>query len=679
MFTPFVGGCKAFSTVGECCNLLYMPVQNRILLAVAAAALIAVPASAATISGSIFDDTRALANRADFTPLSGVAVHVYRDGGDGSPDGKDDTAAGDAVTTANGEYSVTVANAGLYWVVADSHSIKPAGAWAEQTYGAIGALCENGSGVTRQHVTAGPCYGGRTTASDNARSLATSEHLIAARALSADATNAAVDFAFSFDVVTTVRDGDDTQGSLRQFLANANAVSGANTMRFVPLEPVPPATNRQPQHWTIHLTKPLGNVRDEGTAFNGTAYRFTTGTPVAFARQELEVRDDAGAKHPEIDLVVELTGDDGIVFDKRGSIRSIELDGAKTAVRANAELTIERAVIEGVPPAGEGAESTTIDGIVATHGMLVMNNAIVAARSRYGVIVEGDATLDASESEFSECGSTTTGGAIVLRTSGSTIGKCAVHRNGGIGIEVDAPSNTIDSSRINDNWIGIVLRDKASDTTIARNDLVWNRSGAIVGAEAKSGPAKHNRITRNHFNENGGETIAVGQIVEDETQRRTPACNPNANGTIDPPYIERASKSGTGDNATIEVEGIACPNATVELYTSFVTGRLRQRIQTNERDLYSVREALKTRNVVETRDYRGLNVQRLPSVGEFNYAGVATADANGRFKTTIPWPLQSSLTVTAMQNTGGLAVAAVSIDPIGDTSPFSGRKMIARP
>jgi len=72
-------------------------------------------------------------------------------------------------------------------------------------------------------------------------------------------------------------------------------------------------------------------------------------------------------------------------------------------------------------------------------------------------------------------------------------------------------------------------------------------------------------------------------------------------------------------------------------------------------------------------------VQRLPSVGEFNYAGIATADATGHFKTTIPWPQQSSLTVTSMQNTGGLAVAAVSIDPTGDTSAFSGRKLIARP
>ena len=92
----------------------------------------------------------------------------------------------------------------------------------------------------------------------------------------------------------------------------------------------------------------------------------------------------------------------------------------------------------------------------------------------------------------------------------------------------------------------------------------------------------------------------------------------------------------------------------------------------------SVREALKSRNVVETRDYQGLNLQRLPSVGEFNYAGVAVADVNGHFKTTIAWPKQSAGIVTSMQNTGGLAVAAIAIDTPGDTSPFSGRKLVGR-
>jgi hypothetical protein len=668
-----------------------MSVQIR-FSAVLLSLSLAVPAGAAAISGSVFEDTRALANHADFAPRAGVTVRAFRDGGDGLPNGADDKPAGEAVTAANGVYEINVAGNGLYWIAVDSHSINASSAttgnraWAEQTFGPAGALCEDGNGATKARTLAGPCYGGRSrSASDNAAALATSEHVASVR-VNDDAAVRSVDFAFSFDVVTTTTDGDGIQGSLRQFLANANAIGGANSMRFVPLDPLPPAKGREPQHWVIHLAKPLPPITDDGTAINGTAYRFTNGTPVILSRQEIDVNDEAGTQRPEIDLFIELAGDDGLVFERRGAIRSAGLSGAKTAIRAKSDVTIERSMIEGGAPApspvgAAGAAGApvpaTLDGIVITHGMLAINRSIITGLARYAITVDGDATFDAGETEITFCGSPTSGGAIILHTSGSTISRCFIHRNGGPGIELDAPSNTIDSTRLVDNWIGIVLRARATQTTIARNDLIWNRSGAIVSSEASSGPAKHNRITRNHFNENGGEAIAVGQIVEDETRRRTPACNADAIGTIDAPYIEHAEKVGDGDTPMIDVEGVACPNSSVEVYTSFVTGSLRHRIEQNERDLYSVREALKARNVIETRDDQGLNTQRLPSVGEFNYAGMAVTDASGHFKLRVPWPQQSSATVTFQQNSGGLSVAAISIDTPGNTSPFSGRKLVA--
>ena len=84
------------------------------------------------------------------------------------------------------------------------------------------------------------------------------------------------------------------------------------------------------------------------------------------------------------------------------------------------------------------------------------------------------------------------------------------------------------------------------------------------------------------------------------------------------------------------------------------------------------------RNVVETRDERGLGIERLPSVGEFNYMGVTTTDANGNFRMQIAWPRQSDTSIALQQGTGGLSVAAITIDADGDTSPFSGRKLISR-
>jgi len=457
--------CKARSTVDHCGTLFRMSFPTRSLIAVFAA-LMALPLCGATINGTIYDDTRSLANRADFAPLSGVTIHAYRDGGD---------KVSDAVTGTNGAYSINVASAGAYWIAVDSHSIKPTSSingseipWAEQTFGPAGALCDNLNGTTRTLAVAGPCFAGRSASrGDDARTLATAKHLASISVASNGAVVNGVDFAFSFDVVTNTADGDNIQGSFRQFIINSNAVSGSNTMRFVPVSPIPEPKPREQRHWTIHLDKPLPPLRDDGTAINGTGYHFATATPLALSRQEMEVRDEAGSLVPETDVVVELTGDNGIVFERRGSIRSIELDGAKTAVLAHAELTVERAIIEGDAPMPEGgttpAEGTvtttnTLDGIVVTKGVLVINNTIVRERSRYGIVIEGDATLDANQTEVTACGNTTTGGGVVLRTSGSTLSRCAIHRNGGPGIEVDAPSNTIDSCRITDNWIGVVLR-----------------------------------------------------------------------------------------------------------------------------------------------------------------------------------------------------------------------------
>ena len=89
-----------------------------------------------------------------------------------------------------------------------------------------------------------------------------------------------IDFGFSFDIVVNARDGDDVagsersvQGSLRQFLLNANAIAGANTMRFIPMTP-PNAGDSQGRWWSIKVnlsTGALPGIEDNGTAVNGTA------------------------------------------------------------------------------------------------------------------------------------------------------------------------------------------------------------------------------------------------------------------------------------------------------------------------------------------------------------------------------------------------------------------------
>src|SRR5213075_830746 len=206
---------------------------TRPFFALAALAL-ATTAGAATISGTIFDDPRAFAARADFHPLGGATVMLYRDGGDRRPDGADDRLITSGPAADDGTFSYVSIQDGLYWIAVDSRTIGAhESAWPEQTYGPAGALCDNGRGAATILPTAGACYAGRFgSQSDDARQLATAKHIAEVTVAGSDARN--VDFAFSNNVVTNVNDGATVQGSLRQFIINANAVKGPNEMRFIP-------------------------------------------------------------------------------------------------------------------------------------------------------------------------------------------------------------------------------------------------------------------------------------------------------------------------------------------------------------------------------------------------------------------------------------------------------------
>jgi hypothetical protein len=619
----------------------------RLSTAIAALAL-TTAAGAATISGTIFDDPRAYASRAEFQPLGGATVMLYRDG---------DRLITSVVAGENGAYAFTSVADGLYWVAVDSRTVgNRQGAWPDQTYGPTGAVCDNGVGSTTTLVAPGACYGGRFAAqSDDARQPATAKHIAKVTIAGSDVHN--VDFGFSANVVTNVQDGANAQGSLRQFITNANAIPGPNAMRFVPVGDVPAA-----EQWIIRLTAPLPALRDGGTTIDGTLHSFLTGHVVGTAGYDLDASANGTRQaRPRVHLQIIATGDNGISFEAPGAIAVVSIHDGRTAVRTSADLSMERSEIGGT---GE-------NGLVATGGTVTVKHVAIADRAQHGVDVEGDTLFDMSDSEVTRCGNASAS-AVALHTSAAVLTRCLVTNNGGVGIEVDGRGNAIRSSQVVDNAVGIVLRPRATGTNIEYNDIVWNHSGAVVG-EAAGAPAKRNRIATNHFNENGGSVIGVG-TPPDETA--TVSCDADALGTTGTPRVESTSTTGVEGNGGITVDGSACPNSTVEVYTSYVTSELRKHIQENEQDLSSVREALK-RNDVESRDDTGLTRLRLPSVGEFNYAGSAMADASGRFHAVVPWPRQLSHADNTIDLRGGaLSVAAIAIDRDGNTSHFSRRKLV---
>ena len=197
----------------------------------------AAPASG-TISGTVYHDVDGDGNLAGAATFASTTVHLFRDLGGGTIDALDLLQA--SLATATGGYTFTGLGAGTYFVVVDSRSLGAANVWAEQTYGVAGAAL--GAGFT---TTDGALFGGRERlgagTSDGATFLnpATAEHIIKVT-LAAGAGESGVDFGFSLNAITTARDGDDdllspdrsVQGSLRQFIHNANVTAGLQTADF---------------------------------------------------------------------------------------------------------------------------------------------------------------------------------------------------------------------------------------------------------------------------------------------------------------------------------------------------------------------------------------------------------------------------------------------------------------
>jgi len=201
-----------------------------------------------SISGTIYNDVNA---NASVSLAEGVfanaTVKLYLDNGNGQIDAGD-TFLATTTTNASGAYAFNGLGNGNYYVVVDSKTLGAAAyngaaninsVWADETYAAAGAA----TSLTTFDASAGALYGGKSaTVSDNATALITSEHVIKTTIAAANATG--TDFGFSFNVVDNVRgdatddDGGGTarlqQGSLRQFILNADAIAGANSMRFVP-------------------------------------------------------------------------------------------------------------------------------------------------------------------------------------------------------------------------------------------------------------------------------------------------------------------------------------------------------------------------------------------------------------------------------------------------------------
>ncbi|PTB31822.1 right-handed parallel beta-helix repeat-containing protein [Photobacterium phosphoreum] len=246
------------------------------------------------ITGYVYDDVNGDSDLSDKVGISGVNVYVYTDDGDNIPNAADGTPTYTTTTDVNGYYSF-LQIPGVTYFVSPNPPIT-GGAIAEQTYTTTLADDVNGTYVTGYcdangdaiadtfpTIVTGVCFGGRDgdrATNNSASNLSLREHIsrIVFSGNSTAVNN--LDFGFSYNVVTNIN--NLAQGSLNQFIINANVIAGINEMRFVPAV-LTNDTDPSGDWWVINPTSSLTTItgtNGANTIIDGTAYSYTDGITI---------------------------------------------------------------------------------------------------------------------------------------------------------------------------------------------------------------------------------------------------------------------------------------------------------------------------------------------------------------------------------------------------------------
>jgi uncharacterized repeat protein (TIGR01451 family) len=660
------------------------------------------------ISGKVYEDPVGNAQPSGFVPRPGVKVRLYQDLNNNGQIDASDTFVAETTTASDGSYTFTLSAYGTYLVAVDSRSVSPSAGfnagygqgdvWAEETYG---------DDPTTPALDLGPRYGGANPGasdgfnpSDTAPSANTgAKHL--ARAQVSGGGVSGVDFAFSFNVVTNLRGGDtaddDTsanrtvQGSLRQFLQNANAIAGPNAMRFVPASPYAPNTSGSGgSWWTLSVSNPLPFVLDQYTTLDGTAY--DAQNPLSLRDTNPGVLGTGGTvgvdglplpQTPRPELALDFSaqtnasGTAGIRVEAQNTtIRRLSLYGqrgfntggqAAIFVTSAGQATLEELVVGALPdgsdPASMGAQQNRRYG-VRIEGRATVRGSFFAYNG-YAILLNGPSAqgsqIEGNEFAYNGPNSTSTEGAadgdtVAFWNSGTAWTTLTVFRGNlvrdvrevsglaaatdlGKGLElwysgtrnVLIENNTIVRART----AGVGIHGGAQGNTLRKNIIqdtlgYAGQGGAGVHLSNTGGTPLRNRITQNHFGNNRGLAIDLDSgtwTVGNGVTLNDGNCNNTSQPNVGLDFPVITRAQVVG--SSLLVEGTACPNVTVEVYKA----------------------------VAGSGDFLG----GLGYGEGVLYLGSGTASSSGTFSFTVPLSGLSP----------GDYVSAIAIDANGNTSEFS--------
>ena len=492
------------------------------------------PGGTRTISGTVYEDVDGDANiiEAGTQLVAGATVRIYRDvDGSNTINAADNALVATVTTDALGVYSLSGLAAGRYWVAVDSKTINPSNVynagsglgnvWAEQTYAVDGATAVGFTGG------AGTLFGGRNEAlSDNAAALLTSEHVVRA-----DATGGNVagrNFGFSFQVVTNTLAGDNAdhdgsnprtvQGSLRQFIDNANAIAGAATMRFVPA--VAPdvvngvfsddgnyANDGGDDWWRITVTTALPVITTL-TTIDGTAYSRFDGTTVI--NTNAAVLGYVGAVGLGADGIAG-TGDDPAPL---AGVQAPELEiveGGAAQIAQGLDIQANNVTVRRISIHGFGADDTGASGNLFSEADIRIGQNLGGdvGLNFTGTLIE-DNVIGFGPGGIADPGfmNRSVSGVASFGADGGTLRGNLIGYAGRFGAFLSNNSDgwTIQANDFRDNAIENTQQDSldlgnlSGGATVSRNYFFHSHGGGVDGYRSDGG----NIIENNTFEQNGG-------------------------------------------------------------------------------------------------------------------------------------------------------------------------------
>lgn len=562
------------------------------------------------VRGTVYEDLLGDGSVAGDTKARGVDVRLYEDANNNGVVDAGDVLLEEITTNPSGSFNFRVqtnATGDHYLVAVDSRSLTPGAGfnggfnagdvWAQQTVGDDPAT---------PALDVGPRFGGVTPGVSDAFNPASGDpagnayqHLGRADVSQAHANN--VDFGFSFNVVTNALGGDNTpvQGSLRQFLDNANALVGDNVMRFVPAEA---ADGGGGLWWRLALTRLLPTLTDPGTTVDGTAYSAGDGVTILDANPGfLGTGGSVGTAGLALPTVakpeLEIVGSTGTRYGLRiqadlTTVRRLSLHGF-SSFGANATmgaLLLEggagSVITENVLGSGPGTFAdpgtwrsvphVTLAG--ATGGTLQDN--LIGFSDRHGIEARSGSDgwlITGNEIGGNAAGDGQQNGLSLDGTTDVTVSGNLIRGNGGAGIDVFGAAgavslldNTIDGNGAvttgGAETSGIRL---AAGTSLVRGNLIEANAGAGVLVAAST--AGHT-LTMNSMADNGGLGIDLLAPADNSRSGTAPFVSLNdtgdgddgGNGLLNFPVFETALNVG----GTLTLAGWSRPGAVIEVFTA---------------------------------------------------------------------------------------------------------------